>query len=167
MVVHRSDLAGCRIPVGLLLGAALLALAACGGASSTTTPPETHRIKGTLTLQGTLDEDFVDLDADPFEEDSFEDRAYPEGHSCAGAGGYDDIKVGLQVTVKNETGTVIGTGTFGVGTITIDGPCEFHFAVPNVSKAAFYQIEAGRRGILRYSYGQMQGKNWQVAITLG
>jgi hypothetical protein len=139
----------------------------CGGRSSSTTgPPETHRIKGTLTLQGTLDEDFVDLDADPFAEDSFDDRGYPEGHNCAGTAGYDDIKAGLQVTVKNEAGTVIGTGEFGSGTITIDGPCEFHFAVPNVPKAAFYQIEAGHRGMIRYSYAQMQDNNWKVASTL-
>jgi hypothetical protein len=158
-----------RIVIVVLVSAVLLAITGCGSgrdSTTTTTPPEGHRIKGTLTLNGTLDEDFIDLDADPFDESS-NDGSYPEGHSCGGTGGYDDIQAGLQVTVKNENGTVIGAGEFGSGTITMDGPCEFHFAVPNVPKAAFYQIEAGRRGTLRYSFAQMQGNNWMVNFTLG
>ncbi len=163
-----------RTLISVLVGVALLALAACGG--TTRTPPETHHLKGTLTLHGTYGEDFLDLD-DPDPSPGFVGRPDdwdPEGHYCVGHGGYTDVKAGLSASVKNESGTVIGIGTFGAGTIGAfdeqgNYTCVFHFVIRNVPKAAFYQIEAGdgHRGTLRYSYAQTQSNNWKPAFTLG
>jgi hypothetical protein len=112
-----------------------------------------------MTLNGTVGQDFTDL-SDPTA------TASQDGHRCAGTDGYDDIESGLQVTVTNESGTVIGTGDFGDGNIT-SGTCVFQFTIDDVPKAGFYQVEAGRRGTLRYSYADMQSKSWHVDLTLG
>jgi hypothetical protein len=164
-------MAGWRMPIAIVTSGALLLLAGCGndsGGSATSTAPEIHRIKGALTLRGTYGKDFFDLD-DPDPSPVLIGRPddwNPKGNNCTGHGGYEDIKAGLQVTIRNEAGTVIGTGDFGGGTVLSFDACEFHFAIPNVPKATFYQIEAGRRGTLRYSYAEMQSKNWKVAFAL-
>jgi hypothetical protein len=135
----------------------MLALAACGG-SSEPKAPTAHTITGTFTLLG-QNEDSVSSD-------------YVEGEfisvdgGCAGTGRYDDIEAGLQVTVSNETGTVIGTGALGQGT-EVDAGCEFPFTVGNVPVAKFYKVEVGRRGTVNYSYADMEAASWKAELSLG
>lgn len=40
---------------------------------------------------------------------------YVNGVDCQGDGGYDDIRPGAQVTIYDETGTVLAAGDIGLG----------------------------------------------------
>jgi hypothetical protein len=136
----------------LLLLAVVGGLAACsggGGEAVPTTTQERHVITGTFTLQGTEGDDFVDI-----------------GDSCSGTGGYDDVEPGLQVTVSDQAGTVIGNGALGDGE-TISEGCQFRFELNSVPLATFYRVEVGRRGQLSYSLDQMKQASWSVELTLG
>jgi len=87
-----------------------------------------HRvIQGSMTLNSTVGQDSTDL-SDPSA------TASVDGHTCADTDGYDDIESGLQVSVTNESGTVIGAGAFGDGNIT-GSACVFQFTINNVPPA--------------------------------
>lgn len=116
---------------------------------------EKHTVSGTMTVYaGTL--------------------GYKFGEFCSGRGGYDDIQVGTNVTIKDGTGTIIGTGSLGrgraaepVGVENYALGCEFSFRVPDVRKAAFYEVEVSHRGGLTFSYDELKTKGWFVRATLG
>lgn len=124
------------------------ALAACGGTASR---PTARPIDGTMSLTGR--------------------QSVNDNHKtrCKGIGGYDDIREGAPVVVKDQAGTVIATGALGAGAYDINGdpPCVFAFSVPAVPDATFYTIEVSHRGGLTYSYAEMAARNWTVAFTLG
>jgi hypothetical protein len=132
---------------------AVLALTGCGGdvdkKTPTTTTQDHHVITGTFTLLGTEGEDFLDLTT-----------------GCTGTGGYDDVQAGLQVTISDQAGTVIGNGALGPGVNIADG-CQFRFQVDNVPLATFYRLQVGRRGEISYSLDQMKRASWSAALTLG
>jgi hypothetical protein len=119
----------------------LIALTACGPAA-----PTTHQLTGKLLLYG----DSRTLD-------------------CQGTGGYDDIKPGTQVTVKDEAGVIVGSDTLGAPTSPKDTryPCEFPFTVSSVGPAKFYSVEVSKRGALTYSSAEMESRGWKVELTLG
>lgn len=135
----------------------MLTLAACGGSSEPKAPP-THTITGTFTLLG--------QNEDAITNEYIEGEFISVDGGCAGTGGYDDIEAGLQVTVSNESGTVIGTGALGQGT-EVDAGCEFPFKVENVPVAKFYKVEVGRRGTVSYSHADMEAASWKVELSLG
>jgi hypothetical protein len=149
-----------------LVALAALMLAACGGGggtkSATTTTQETHVITGTFVLQGLPKDDPLDENDLGIDDGNF----YVNNGSCEGADGYDDVQSGLQVTVSNEAGTVIGTGSLDTSEVTDEG-CRFNFRVDNVPVAKFYKIAVGRRGELSYSYEDMKANSWSVSLTLG
>jgi hypothetical protein len=132
---------------------AVVALTGCGRDGNketpTTTTQQRHVITGTFTLLGTEGDDFLNLTT-----------------GCTGTGGYDDVQAGLQVTVSDQTGTVIGNGALGSGE-TIGEGCQFRFQVDNVPLATFYRLEVGRRGEISYSLDQMKRASWSAALTLG
>lgn len=89
--------------------------------------------------------------------------------TCVGDGGYDDIRGGIAVTVRDGSGTVIATGELGSGEtelLLIDW-CTFPIVVKDVPTAEFYSIEVGRRGELTYSHEEMEDQDWSVFFTLG
>ena len=96
---------------------------------------------------------------------------YDVGDSCSGSGGYSDIAQGAPVTVKNQSGTVIGSGSLGPGTIEGDTTavraCVFPFQVDDVSDAEFFQVEISRRGVLSYSKADMEANGWTLHFSLG
>ena len=146
----------------LLVLAVILVGGACGDgdgeSSATTTTQELHDITGSFTLLGQEDDPFSDV----------VDGVYIVGSSgCFGTGSYDDIISGLQVTVSNESETVIATGNLFPGEVTEDG-CRFYFNISDVPVAKFYRVEvSGRRGEIRYSYEQMNAAVWNVSLSLG
>lgn len=98
--------------------------------------------------------------------------------------GYDDIRQGAEVSVKDEKGTVIGTGVLGkrqttnadpaedYGDLTneayFDLDCEFPISVPDVpSDRAFYSLEVARRGEIRSSRQELEANGWKFDISLG
>jgi hypothetical protein len=125
----------------LVLGAggAAYGLGVVGGSGS-------HAITGSLTL---YDNDLND--------------------ACSPGLGYNDISAGTSVTVKNQSGAVIGTGALGAGTYASDGlsSCEFPFTVSGVPGARFYTVEVSHRGGMTYSAADLAAKSYKVDVSLG
>jgi hypothetical protein len=118
-------------------------------ATPTTTTQERHVITGTFLLSGVEGEDFITSDG-----------------GCQGTSGYDDVEPGLQVTISDQSGTVIGTGALDSGQAQEAG-CVFHFEVNNIPVASFYKVAVGRRGEISYSQDQMKQASWSVELSLG
>ncbi|MEV7121714.1 hypothetical protein [Kitasatospora griseola] len=76
---------------------------------------------------------------------------------CAGSGGYSDIRTGAAVTVYNESGTVLATGTLGPGSPKGAHGCVFTVTVSEVPKGPkFYQVEISHRGKINLSSGEAE-----------
>jgi hypothetical protein len=123
--------------------AVLLLAAACGGGSQI--------LHGTLTLTSSSD-------------------ISRSGSNCSGAGGYSDLTAGAAVTVKNESGTVIATGSLDRGVSDATYPtvvCHFSFTISNIPDAKFYSVEVTHRGALTYSQDQLNSDGWQVDASIG
>jgi len=84
---------------------------------------------------------------------------------CVTTGGYEDIKVGAQITVRDQTGTILGIGELEP-IYTDMFKCEFAFTI-DVPDATFYTIEMGRRGELTYSKQDLEQADWHVDSTIG
>lgn len=153
--------------------AILLAFAGCGSASSPSavkakllTPinAPTHNLVGTLLLN---DSDSANGFSDS-EPGGFGVAPTPAGGACEGIGGYSDISPGATVTVENQSGTIIATGTLGAGTVTQPSvSCRFSFVVANIPAASFYQVSVAHRGGVTYSAEQMAASTWFLSLTLG
>jgi hypothetical protein len=135
-----------------------LVLTACGGSSKpkAVAKLQKHTISGTLALNyaGGL---------------AFDD------HDCVGVEGYDDISAGAAVTVTNQSGTIVGTGSLssGTGSQPIDSGydddnaiCTFRFTVA-VPKATFYKIAVSHRDGVTFSYDKLASSDWTAALSLG
>lgn len=118
--------------------------------------PDTQTLTGSFTLTGSS-------------------NISRDGASCSGTGGYDDIRGGLGVVVKDAAGKTIATGQLGPGVAmqTLDTgaitlyDCRFPITLTDVPESDFYEIEVGRRGSLSYSQEQMEAAGWNVALTIG
>ena len=166
-----SHMIGRTATLGLV---AALALGACGGggddeAAPGTTEPEFPIVSGTFALNG---ENMNDIDGN--------------WTSCSGTGGYDDFRAGMDVTVRDGSGKIIGTGSArnmdpgdepeanpitplefaAVAAKRADG-CTLKFEVPLVEAADFYAVEAGSRGDLTYSHAELEATDWWIQLTLG
>jgi hypothetical protein len=87
--------------------------------------------------------------------------------SCQGSGGYEDIRPGADVTIRNETGATIATGALGSGEYASGFGCDYDFSVEGVPDAAFYRIEVSHRGEVEYSKSEMEQQDWTVQLSLG
>jgi hypothetical protein len=87
---------------------------------------------------------------------------------CRGERGYDDIRSGLTVTVRDGTSRVIATGSLGNGLRSQTGGfCTFKFRISGIKQADFYSVEVGRRGQLTYSHSNMTANGWTITTELG
>ena len=89
---------------------------------------------------------------------------------CRGTGGYDDVREGAQVVVKDGGGKIIASTSLSSGKAArpdYTWRCQFDFAIQDVPKADFYQVEVSHRGALTYSRQDMEERGWFVALTLG
>jgi hypothetical protein len=88
------------------------------------------------------------------------------GSSCAGAGGYADVREGAPVTVADATGTVVATGSLGPGRATSSATCSFLFTLPAVPAGSpFYLVEVGHHGAVTYTGADLQ--TYGAALRLG
>jgi hypothetical protein len=83
--------------------------------------------------------------------------------NCTGMGGYDDIRIGTQVVVTDEKGTVVATGALLGGQIVDLGyeprKCKFAFSVGPVPRGhSFYGIQVSHRGVIQYTQQQLMNK---------
>jgi hypothetical protein len=67
--------------------------------------------------------------------------------SCEGSGGYADIKPGVNVTIRDGEGKLLGTTSLEGGTGS-GTTCSFTFTFRSIGEVPFYTVEVGRRGAL-------------------
>jgi hypothetical protein len=120
-------------------------------------------ISGTITVQ-TDPEDAAFTDGLQRTRSNFALGAPCDGGSVAD--GYGDIGPGTGVTVKNETGEIIATGSVARGR-WVARACRLTFETDDVPEARFYEVEVGRRGAQRYSRAQLEDQNFEVDLVIG
>lgn len=100
------------------------------------------------------------------------------GESCATADGYDDIRTGAQVAVRDAAGKVLAIGTLEPGTVAelygedalpallgYASKCNFEFTVKGVPDGQqIYSVEVAHRGAVQYQRAQLDAV---LALTLG
>ena len=69
------------------------------------------------------------------------------------------------VTIRNESGSTIATGSLGAG--RGDGGCNYAFAINGVPDAKFYRVEVSHGGEVEYSLAEMESNEWIVIVSLG
>jgi hypothetical protein len=79
-------------------------------------------------------------------------------NGCVGTGGYNDIRPGVSVTVRDGGGDTIATGALGSGEVTAGEFCTYNFRI-EVPDADFYRVEVAGRGSL-----STQSLNWNGLI---
>lgn len=95
------------------------------------------------------------------------------GPTCSGGGGYDDMRAGAQVRVRDGNGKTLAVSSLRTGKSVADPKyhivvtCIFPFTVKVAPDAKFYGIEVAHRGELTYSKRQLDKKKWRVDFTLG
>jgi hypothetical protein len=141
----------------ILVAVAIVLVSAPAGAASN------HKIKGTITLGGTV----VTLTGDK----TIDIRANLEGSDiaslkgeCVGSNGYSDLQAGAPVVVKNDKGRTIATSSLDAG-VPGTRQCVFGFTA-KVPDATFYVIEVTHRGEVTYSRKQLEKRKWRLALSL-
>ena len=122
-----------------------------------------------------------------------EDNVFGSWDECIGRGGYDDFGPGMNVTVRDGSGNIVGSGGSewfseddlpprdadgddrtelqkAAAAAKLSGEagraCSVKFDVP-IESADFYEIEVGKRGALSYSASELEENGYWVALTLG
>jgi hypothetical protein len=89
--------------------------------------------------------------------------------NCYGSGGFDDIKSGMQVTVRDGEGRILATSQVGSGKRVSPSECRFEFAFVAIPKSKFYAIgmaTSDKRGLLNYSFEDLQNKDWTISLVI-
>jgi hypothetical protein len=122
-----------------LTSLALIAILGCGGGK--------RLVTGSITVRDT-------------------DQAYSTGALCRTEGGYDDVRVGTDVVVKDGQGAIIGVGSLEDGQADSAFDCRFDFSL-EVKDSEFYSFEVGDRGEISYSRADLEAQAWDVSFSLG
>lgn len=142
----------------LAIGVVAILIAACGAPDATSAPATgptptsapsataTHALSATIPLGG------------------FPNIGVSE-HGCFGQGDFVALKQGAEVTIRNETDTIIGTGKLSGGVVK-PGNCVFTFTA-TVPEAAFYRMSVASLALPTLSLQDMTRANWKVTIPLG
>lgn len=88
------------------------------------------------------------------------------GDGCTGSGGYDDIREGAQVVVRDGGGRTLALGSLGGGEM-IAATCVFPFEIPGVPRSRFYSVEVSHRGEVNFSREDLVANQWVVQLSLG
>ncbi len=145
--------------ISLVVPLVCFLFASCGGEEAPADEPRSDSITGTVSIL--FDPTPSDLPGFRYE--------FEVGTPCTGASisrGFSDIAPGAPVTVKNEEGTIIATGSVSGGSWT-ENSCRLDFSIDDVPEAKFYQVEVGRRGELRYSAEQLEAMGRHVELSVG
>lgn len=89
------------------------------------------------------------------------------GSACYAVGPFQDINLGTQVFVRDESSNIIGLAELQSGTVqagTLD--CTWPFSVTGVPQATIYQVSVGHRQGPSYSFQELVTDNWMVALHL-
>jgi hypothetical protein len=86
--------------------------------------------------------------------------------SCSSTGAYADIKEGLSVIVKDESGKTVGSTELVHDSHSSASQCVYTWEM-TVGDAESYSIEVGQRGAGTYRAEDLNRRYWQVATTVG
>jgi hypothetical protein len=95
------------------------------------------------------------------------DGVVASASGCSGKDGYSDLAPGAPVTVKDESGKLIGTGSLDAGKAGQGVRCTWKFSIDNLPDAKFYQVEVSHRGELNFSKADLDKAGWKVFATVG
>jgi hypothetical protein len=94
--------------------------------------------------------------------------------SCAGNGGYDDLRDGATVVVYNSTGAIVGTTTLYGSSYDLESlssrkiTCTFKWELKNVpNDDAGYSVEVTSRGKVFYSGDELLDNGFSLDTTIG
>jgi hypothetical protein len=94
--------------------------------------------------------------------------------SCAGNGGYDDLRDGAAVVVFNSTGAVVGTTTLYGSSYDLESlssrkiTCTFKWELKNVpNDDGGYSVEVTSRGKVFFSADELQDNGYFMPTTIG
>lgn len=120
-----------------------MVLAGCGGTDSPTAAtkePSVFGVYGKLELTSTDGKGI-----------------FGTGSDCTGSDGYDDVKEGAQVTVRDDAGKSVALSKLGAGSVTKTlgkyavASCEFDFIVSQVPVSGdIYSVEVEHRGAINF-----------------
>lgn len=157
----------------ILLAVPALVVAGCGGTdadvdadanSTTAAPPANFNFLGKLAIVGR--DDFVYKSSQPIAEPAI--QPVFEGDYCRGSSGYDDLREGAQVIVRNDS-EVVGVAELSAGEVAkypSSVVCEFRFKVADVPEGAdYYGLTVGNRNELQVSVDE--ATSGRVALTIG
>jgi hypothetical protein len=86
------------------------------------------------------------------------------GSPCLGTGGYSDIGPGTSVTVRDETGKTVATGSLDDGR-PMGTSCVFPFSMDEVpSGSNFYEVEISHRGGVTFSREELDERGASVSL---
>lgn len=98
---------------------------------------------------------------------SLTEGSHTAGQPCSGSGGYSDFGQGMNVTIRDGDGNVVGSGATGPAEGESPGWCVTEFEIEDIEIVDFYEIEVGRRGALSYSYEDLESNDFNIDLTLG
>jgi len=135
----------------VLAAIVVVGIIALASGKITANGPTTHTVTGTFQLT----------------DSSIPSSIEAVGGTCHGTGGYSDLVQGIPVILKDESGTVLSSGTLsdGVGTTYL---CDFTFTLPDVPDTAkFYVVSVSHRGQLSQSHAEMETSGWTFSLSMG
>lgn len=92
------------------------------------------------------------------------------GVTCedGGSGGYSDIAPGMPLTVRDQDGKLIGSGSLpDKGEDYAPVGCIWTLTVVVPDDAEQYAVEGGHRGEVTYSRDKLEEEDWHVVIGIG
>ena len=89
--------------------------------------------------------------------------------NCVGVDGYDDVNEGATVTVKNDSGKIVGVGTLDAGEFVhrasdVPADCSFAFRVTGIpADSKFFTVSVSHRGEITVPKAELHS----IALSLG
>lgn len=165
---HRRFAAAYLLLVTIVLGAC-----SAGATPAATSPPSPVPTAVTTTLPTFVATEETHTVTGQFLL-GYADKMDLSAGGCSGTGGYDDIRDGTGVVVRDEIGTTVATGELVFAEFQGEqaqglafGRCLFRFTVLGIPRASFYSFEVSHRGALTYSYPELVAMDWAVSFELG
>lgn len=136
------------VVIVLLTLGTVLVLAVAGGLVYAGTRPKPVTITGSVTINSNID----------------------GGTTCRGTDGFEDIREGASVVVRDSAGKVIATDQLTAGsgqdlaTSQIALSCRLDFTVRDVPRRKFYTIEVSHRGSVTFTAAQVDSGDVQLSL---
>ena len=94
------------------------------------------------------------------------DEPWGNGIRCNGRGGYEDIEVGTQVVVRDQSDDIVAVGELGESVAERPNTCLFPIRVDGVSaNRPFCTTEISHRGAVGYQPDTLEAAGWRM-VTL-